>query len=538
LGGAGINTDIPPYDLPPNALSLGVNVRFDNNKITRSPIHRTVFTLPSDFTPEYLFAIPPVTEGQDALVTVGSLGQKIYAFTGGTTLVDVTPTSPHLVNTEFPWSHTFLGSIAYLNQKDGVPLMRRQGDLKFVPLHAWPDDYRCASLRSYKDFLIATGVSKVGSEYPTMVKWSDFATFGSPPDSWAIDDTTNSAGENIVNEMRTPIIDGLTLRDSFIIYCQNEVWSMDYIGGNLMFRFRRLFDRVGIINQNCVIQVDGLHYVFDRNDIYVNDGSTKRSICAGQVKDFIFKNLQQDKRKLCFVTHDPRLTEIHFAYPSSDDLVGFEDPTTGCNRIAAFNYNTGTWSFYDAPNIVGSASSVIPAGVSYEDMAAVGFPAATDNYRAQALDREAHTIFASCKDVTQDLTDSRLLGYDLLSDPRLNKPLCAEALKPSMMERTAIDLDESGAQLSLYKVVHTFYPQLRLTVPDDTVEFQFGAADYVGDEGPTWTANLPFDPLTTTKVDTGRVAGRYLSWRFHYDGEGDFSFSGFDARIVTRGRRG
>lgn len=537
LGSVGIVSDLHPYDLPPHALSAGVNVRFKNKKITRGPVFREVYELPSDFQPSYLFAVPPVIEGNDALVTVSADGTQMYALTGGTTLVDVTPVAPHTVNTEFPWSHTFLGSIAYLNQKDGPPLMRRSQDLKFLTLEAWPTNYRCAALRSYKDFLLALGVAQVGTEYPTMVKWSDFATFGAPPSSWDTDDTTNSAGENIINEMRTPIVDGLTLRDSFIIYCQNEVWIMDYIGGNFMFRWRRLYDKRGTINQNCIVHVDGLHYVFDRNDIYVHDGSSPPvSICDGKVKEFIFDNLQQDKRQLCFASHDPRLSEIYFAYPSDDSLVGFADPTTGCNRIAAFNYLEGSWSFYDAPNVIGSASSAIPAGISYEDDVAITYAVSEAIYRDQPADKEVHTIFASAKDATQGLTENRLLGLDLMVGGRLDKPVCAETVKPSLVERIGIDLDEGGVPLPSYKVVHTLYPQLGLEGATG-VEFQFGCSD-VPDGSVTWTANLPYDPTLSTKVDTGRIAGRYLSWRLHYDGDGDFAYSGFDAKIAARGRRG
>lgn len=537
LGGAGIVSDLNPYDLPPNAISGGVNVRFENKKITRGPVFKEVYQLPADFAPSYLFSIPPVTDDSDALIAVNSDGQQIVAITGGTTIVDVTPDAPHIVNTEFPWSHTFLGSIAYLNQKDGVPLMRRQSDLKFQPLHAWEPKHRCASLKGYKDFLIALGVSKVGTEYPTMVKWSDFATFGSPPTSWDIDDTTNSAGENIINEMRTPIVDGLTLRDSFVIYCQSEVWVMDYIGGNFMFRFRKLYDRRGVINQNCIVQVDGLHYVFDKNDIYLHDGSsTPQSICDGKVKQFIFDGLDHSRRQLCFTAHDPRLSEIYFVYPSTDSLVGFEDATTGCNRMAVFNYREGQWSFYDAPNVVGVAASVIPSGLSYEDMGLTEFEDAADPYRVQAADKETYTIFASRKDTPQGLTQDRLLGLDLVTRGRLDKEVCTETVKPSLVERIGIDLDESGTPLPAYKVIHTLYPQLGIDGAEG-VEFQFGACD-VPDGSFTWSANLPFNPTTSTKVDTGRIGGRYLSWRLHYDGDGDFSYSGFDAKLTARGRRG
>ena len=498
---------------------------------------REVHDLPSDFSPSYLFSIPPVTEGNDALVSVNSTGSSMLSLTGGTTVVDVTPDAPHTVNTEFPWSHTFLGAIAYLNQKDGVPLMKGQQDLKFLPLTAWDPTHRCAALRGYKDFLVSLGVSKAGTEYPTMVKWSDFATFGTPPTSWATDDPTNSAGENIINEMRTPIVDGLTLRDSFILYCQSEVWAMDYIGGNLMFRFRKLYDRRGVINQNCVVQVDGLHYVFDRSDIYVHDGSsTPRSICDGLVKQFIFDNIQNDKHQLCFTTHDPKLGEIYFAYPSNDSLTGFASPETGCNRIAAFNYREGMWSFYDAPNVIGAASSSIPAGISYSDMAAVGYDSTSAIYRIEAQDRETHTVFASGKDVAQGITANRLLGIDLLTRGRLDKPVCLETVKPSIVERTGLDLDEGGVPLPMYKVVHTIYPQLGIEGVEG-VSFQFGCSDVVGSD-PAWSSLLPFDPRLSAKVDTGRIAGRYLAWRLTYSGTGDFAYSGFDAKITSRGRRG
>src|SRR3546814_4620412 len=71
--------------------------------------------------------------------------------------------------------------------------------------------------------------------------------------------------------------DLLSLRDSFIIYAKNEVWTTDYIGGNYLFRWRKIYDKVGILNQNCVVQVDGLHYVFDKDEIYLHDGEIGRA---------------------------------------------------------------------------------------------------------------------------------------------------------------------------------------------------------------------------------------------------------------------
>src|SRR3546814_12047020 len=88
-----------------------------------------------------------------------------------------------------------------------------------------------------------------------MVKWSDLTGFGAGPATWDHTSPSNSAGENIINEMKVEIIDGLSLRDSFIIYAKNEVWTMDYIGGNYLFRWRKIYDKVGILHQNCLVQI-------------------------------------------------------------------------------------------------------------------------------------------------------------------------------------------------------------------------------------------------------------------------------------------
>jgi hypothetical protein len=369
-----------------------------------------------------------------------------------------------------------------------------------------------------------------------MVKWSDIAQFGGPPNSWDIADTTKSAGENIVNEMRSRLIDGLSLRDYFILYCENEVWLMSYIGGNFLFQFRKLYDRCGIINQNCVVQVDSLHYVFDRTDIYVHDGSTKRSIAHGKVKDEIFNSLIFDLQHLCFVAHHPHLNEIHFCYPSGDRLVGFQNPTTGCNRAAVYNYVNDTWSYYDLPNVTGHCLSNIPTGESWTTAPDVTWEEYGGTYKGVDDDLEQHSLFTSRIDTTQGLTASRLVGLDLVVGGRLNKPVCPEATKPVFIERIGLDLDEEGVPLPYYKVIHTIYPQLGLE-GDQPVRFQFGATDIVGQQ-PVWGAQMEFDPRTTSKVDTGRIAGRYLAYRLYYDGLGDFDFSGIDADIKARGRRG
>jgi hypothetical protein len=367
-----------------------------------------------------------------------------------------------------------------------------------------------------------------------MVKWSDFSYYGAPPASWDTGSTTNSAGENIVNEMQHEIIDGLTLGNSFILYCAASVWSMDYVGGNDIYVFRKMFDEVGIINPNCVAQVKGLHYVFDRNDIYVHDGVTPRSIADGRTKDFIFSSLDFSKSHLCFVQHDAKLTEIRFCYVSGDEYVGFHNPQTGCNRQAVYNYSNDTWTFYDVPNIVGAAKASLLSGATWDSDPVATFDNIGGLWMSAEGDEDRHCMIASRADPSLGLADSRLLGFDLLTGGRLTQEIAQDTVRPAQLVRAGIDLDSSGKNLTQYMHMQAIWPQLSMGVPSDCY-WQFGGSDFVND-APLWGLPQRFDPATETRIDINE-AGKYLGYRFVCEGVSDFQLSGFDVQIISRGRR-
>lgn len=538
LGGTGIISDINPYDLPATALSSGVNVRFENGTISRSPVFRTVHTFSDSFYPRHVFSIPPVSTGGYYMMVLPSADFGAIKAYSGATESDLTPAGIVGSSSIEPFTNSFLGAVAYLNRQTHVPYYKRPSDTQFKPLtdFDWDAGWRCGSLRAYKDFLVALNVTKGATSYPTMVKWSDITGYGGPPADWDETSTTNSAGENILNEMKDRIIDGLTLRDSFILYGESEVWSMDYIGGSLIFRFRKLFDNTGIINQNCVVHIDGVHYVMDRNDIYMHDGATRKSIVHGANKDFIFQGLRTDLTKFAFVTHNPLLNEIYFCYPADDNLVGFHAPSSGCNRAYVYNYRRNTGSFVDLANVTGSCLGSIEAGDTWTTVEDVSWEAMGGSWLGAEDDKGLLTLFAGRMDTTQGLSKNRLYGYDLITGGRLPAPVETEALKDAYIERTGIDLDEIGANLTLYKALQAIYPQHLVSELPSKTSFGFGGSTIVG-QAVTWTPYETYDPTTQNKLDI-RQTGRYLAYRMRHSGPTDFALSGFDIKITLRGRRG
>lgn len=407
-------------------------------------------------------------------------------------------------------------------------------DNTFVPLPNWPGNDRCRALRPYKDQLVALGVTKEGTFYPTMVRWSDFAYFGDVPGSWDPSDPTKSAGENIVNGMDHPLVDGAMLRDSFILYCTSSVWLMDYTGDSNIYRYQKIFDERGIINRNCVVSVGGMHYVFDRDDIYVHDGVSDRSICDDRSRRFIFDSLDFSRPHVCFVQHDARLNEVRFAYASQDDYVGFGGATTGCNRQAVYNYGNQTWTFYDVPNIVATAKAALVSGVTWEDDQVINW----DNFGGPWLNTEdntdRHILVAGRADPDMGLTASRIYGQDPATGGRLLLPVEPETLRAALVERTGIDLDLYGKHLTQHVNIQAIWPQISMDNWEDCF-WQFGGENFFAST-PTWSPQQTFDPATETKIDVNEK-GKYLAYRFECGGSGDFSLSSFDIKFLVRGRR-
>lgn len=532
LGSTGLVPDVFPPDLENvSALSGGVNVRFANGRISRAPVFRTVIDLPHE--PGHLLAIPQTSTGYEEVISI-SYDYGTFLRLNGDVTEDISPPDHMAIEGTQTVTSSFLGGVTYVNRETHAPLCKRPADNTFVPLPNWPEADRCRALRPYRDQLIALGVTKQGAYIPTMVRWSDFAYFGDAPASWDPTDTTKSAGENMLNEMKHPLVDGLTLRDSFILYCTSSVWMMSYVGGNDIYVFRKLYDDRGMINTNCVVQVGGLHYVFDRDDIYVHDGVSDRSICDNRTRDFIFSSLSFSKAHHCFVQHDAKLSEVRFSYIADDPYSGFRGATTGCNRQAVYNYQNDTWSFYDVPNIVGSTRAALISGSGWEDDQTVPWSKAGGLWMTTEGDQAQHALVAARSDGTLGLPQARIYGQDLINGGRLRRDIASETLRPAMVERVGIDLDAYGKRLTQHVNVQAIWPQLR---PDNWEDcaFQFGAANFVG-VAPEWSQEFQIDPETETKIDINE-AGKYVSWRFICRGQQDFDLHSFDIQLLVRGRR-
>ena len=204
------------------------------------------------------------SSGFDSVITWSDVW-NIYEYVSGS----FTNVAGSITGTTDPRPFTFssLADVTYINRPDRVPVYKGPLMANFADLPNWPSNHRANALRPFGDFLLALGMTEGTTSFPNRVRFSNLVDANSVPDSWDETDTTKSAGFNDLVQMQTPIVDGLELGTNFVIYSSSEAILMEFVGGTFVFNFANYLETRGIINQNCVVEVDGKHFVFGNNEI-------------------------------------------------------------------------------------------------------------------------------------------------------------------------------------------------------------------------------------------------------------------------------
>ena len=324
------------------------------------------------------------------------------------------------------------------------------------------------------------------SNYPYMVKWSQPADPGTVPSSWDQNDPTKDAGEFDLAEGPDIIIDGLQLRDSFMIYKESSIWRMDFTGGTYVFRFQKVLGTSGALNRNCIVEVDGQHVVLTGSDVIIHDGQTATSILDKQTRRSLFQTVDSSNANLCFVFKNTFFNEVFICYPS----VGM----TSCDKAMVWNYKDKTVSFRDLPSLNHASQGSIDTGLS-----------GTWNSDAESWDSDItlwetpDTVPAAAR-VLMASGDGKL--YNLDSSSTFNGTNVT-----SYLERIGLTFGASEG----IKLITGIRPRIRGTTGGTVlIKVGFSNDPYAS---PTYTTTMTHTIGTTVRNDCF-AAGRYISIRF------------------------
>ena len=292
-GQTGIVQDIQPWQLPINAWSDGNNVRMEHGSVHKCKGYGSVMaTCP--VAPYHVVYIKDA-EGNKYWIACGLTAVHVYDV-DAETWTDITRSSGAYTATATEgWSSTVIGGVLILNNFKDVPQFWAISASTGLPstttdladLTNWTATDRCKSMRSFRSFLVALNIEDKSSgtlRQSRVVKWSTEAAIQAVPTSWDENDATVDAGEYELADTKGDILDGLPLRDTFMIYKEDAVYSMTYVGTPFIFSFRQLSPSVGILSKNCVAEFDGGHFLFGNGDLYLNDGQKITSLLPHKMR--------------------------------------------------------------------------------------------------------------------------------------------------------------------------------------------------------------------------------------------------------------
>lgn len=513
-GRIGLNLDIKPAELPPQAWSGGINVSFcdgaagpvlDPTKLNSGLATQPNWACPTQIT---------TTELASWLVASPT---KIYAYITGV-LTDITRAAggDYTGGSSNRWSGGVLNGITVASNGVDVPQVWMTADstVKCVDLPNWPSTVRARCLRPFKHYLVALDVTKGSSRYPTMVKWCHPADSGTVPASWDETDPTKDAGEYSLAESPGPCIDALPLRDINIIYKSDSVWAMQYIGGTYIFKFYRLFGDFGTPTRDCVVEYQpGMHFVFTGDDLRVHDGRTVRSVITGKMQKLI-TGFTASQIRSCYVVHNTSQKEVWFCFRRKDDGVH------GTDTALTWSYIDESLGLRELPDYKfmanGRLDPPVTGVISWADAGGVWVDHPEEWGEAVVIP-----------------STTRLLGLGALSIEWVDSK--SQCSLPTKLERTYLGIPvrtDSPPDLSASKCLLRVWPRI-VGKAGDVIWITFGGADSVN-QPIEWETPQQF-VLGTDDVLDPTITWKMFAIRLESQDTAPWVFNGLDAEIIATG---
>lgn len=524
LAASGLVKDVPSYQLAPEVLSSCLNARYVDTGIERMKGWSSTFGTPT-IAPSFAIAVKS-SAGSTYWVYASLTKGAVW---DGTSHTDITRTvgGDYSAGASENWNGFIFNGVPIIN--NGVDDPQFWATLspatKLADLTNWPASTSAKMFGAFTPHMIAINVTKSGTVYPHLVKWSHPADPGSVPSSWDETDATKDTGETDLPDVNSGVLKSmLPLKDAMFLYKEEATWRMKFIGGRFVFSFTAFLTTSGILGPNCVATLrDGLrHVVATQDDFIVHNGTSAQSILQGRMRKYVFDNLDPASYETSFVFDNPLYDEAWFCYPS----IGASYP----NRAVIWNYKTGQ---------IGALSEV--DGITFRRAALGPVEAVTSEAWSTGSD-----LWSDDTGPWSELDRRRIIAcgtgdtkFFLLDDgqTRNGATFSAEVGRENL---ALVGKDRQGHPLVDY-TSRKLFRRFWLKAQGGPVDVSAGQSQLVN--GPvSWTSAKTFDPGANTNPAVGLTvdvvrSGKALSWKVAdpSGSQADWRVDGFGTEIQKLG---
>lgn len=321
---------------------------------TRGILEHSKITYPGT-NGEFVYSI---TGDQDYVVVYSATDGTIWAHTPSTGIPqgkEITRTSGNYTGDRANgFDACYLNGIVVITNNKDLPQLWLpiDWDTLLIDLTNWPASTTCKIIRAYKNYLIAFNITKNSTNYPTLVKWSHVTLPGVAPTSWDETDATVDAGEKALTDTPGKIIDVVPLKDSLIIYKENSIIRMQWVGGQDIFRWDILSTSHGLVSYGAAVEYQpGWHVMISQAGQVIKHN--------GQRFEVLGNTPQRELHKLYwtatlgpfsqgYIANDPSRNKVYFMH--SIRATAYGSALVALKYHMVWDYDIDKWSFHNNNN--------------------------------------------------------------------------------------------------------------------------------------------------------------------------------------------
>jgi len=124
----------------------------------------------------------------------------------------------------------------------------------------------------------------------------------------------NSAGSQRLQD-GTKIIGSLKAKEAILVWTDNALYTMKFIGAPFTFGFEQVGTNCGLIGKNAAVEIDGVAFWMSNNGFFMFDGTVKSLPCS--VEDYVYDQADTTKGQQIYAGLNNQFTEVTWYYPSN-----------------------------------------------------------------------------------------------------------------------------------------------------------------------------------------------------------------------------
>jgi hypothetical protein len=328
----------------------------------------------------------------------------------------------------------------------------------------------------------------------------------------------NSAGSQRLQD-GTRIIGALKAKETILVWTDNAVYTMKFIGAPFTFGFEQVGTNCGLIGKNAAIEIDGVAFWMSSNGFFMFDGTVKSLPCS--VEDYVYDQIDTTKGQQICAGINNLFTEVAWYYPSTNSEYN--------DQYVVFNYGEamkgGVWYIGTEARTTWIDATIYPKPIAtkYDSTSTGTFPAiiGEDGLGQTVLfEHEVGTDQINPNGSTTTVT-SFVKSYDFDLQSK-QKGADGKASGPSISGET-------------FLAVRRFIPDFKNLQGNAKITL---AVKRYPQQSETTTGLSPFTINSTTDKKDTRARGRFVNIKIENDGAGEsWRFGTFRIDVQPDGRR-